>query len=134
MKKYRTQSVILLFMFVFTTFVGAVIVTGCQDAIKKIPIFNPKASLLNKVASAEELEVEVNNELARLRDEGILTQAEIDKNFTPKLDKAEAIIKATRAVARSTTKPTTVPAGSLDEAKLLLISVREILKTIDPKE
>ncbi len=112
-------------------FLAAGTLQGCTQ-LKAIPIFNPKASLLNKAASAEELEIEVNNELARLRVAGVLTQAEIDHNFTPKIDKAEMIIKTTRAVARgSTTRPTTVPTGSLDEAKTLLISVRDILKTLE---
>ncbi len=99
--------------------------TGCKSGpLKDIPIFNPSASLRNRAASAEELLIEVNSTLASLRDDGILTQDAIDKAFKPRLDHAKQIIFTTRAVAKGST---TQPTGTLDEARQILIDVRDIL-------
>lgn len=107
----------------------AVLTTGCQS-LQSIPLFNPHARLLNQLASAEDLEIQINDTLADLRHRGLLDQSTIDKAFTPSLNKAEKITKSLQVVARSTTQPTTQPIGTLDEAKTILQSVLTTLEQI----
>ncbi len=94
---------------------------GCASSI---PLFNAKAKTLNRIASAEELLIEVNTLTAQTRDAGFLTQADIDKAITPSLNRAKGIILTTRAFARGST---TQPTGTIDEARAILLSVRSIL-------
>lgn len=101
-------------------------VAGCN--LTSIPIFNPSATPINRVYSAEELETSVNNTLAQLHNDGVLSQAEIDKSFTPSIQKADTIIQATKAVALN--QSTTQPSGTLDDAEQLLVSVRDVLATL----
>ncbi len=106
---------------------------GCQQ-MTAIPIFNTKASLVNRTASAEELLIEVTREVSDLRDAKIITQEDVDKTFKPKLAEAESIIKSTRAIAHAaTTRPTTIPSGSLDDAKAILLSIKDVLKTLEAR-
>lgn len=99
---------------------------GCTDGV---PLFDPTARPLNRIASAQEMLIETNLEVSRLRDAGMLKQSEIDSTIAPSLNRAEEIIKGLRAVARG--RPTTQPSGTLEDVKQILLSVQSILEQIE---
>ncbi len=103
---------------------------GCTSGI---PLFDSNARLVNRANSGRELYAECNNLLAQLRTDGIITQADIDKNFTPSLKRANEILLSVRAfahVAATQPSPTTQPIGTVDEAIGILKAVRQTLLTL----
>jgi hypothetical protein len=124
------QTISLLVLLALFLLVAAALAPGCKES--GIPVFEPKARLLNRVASAEELLIEVNHEVGQARRDGLINQGDIDRLISPSLRKAEQIIKATREVARATaTQPaTTRPAGTIDDVRQLLLGVRSIIEQV----
>lgn len=104
------------------------IALGCQQ-LKEIPLFNPEASLRNKIASAREVRTEINNKLVEFRTMGWLSQADIDKNFSPSLDTSKALVDEAEAL-----RVAGDAAGGLNKmnaAKAILTAIRTHLSSIE---
>ena len=99
--------------------------TGC-DNLKKIPLFNPNASLVNQSNSALEFYAQVNFEVAKARDAGLVTQTEIDKRITPSLVKAKAIILSVRTVAHEMRGQDAAPLRQVRANRLAVVHAAEV--------
>jgi len=107
----RLSSLILL--------LPLVLLVGCSEA--KIPLFNPLASPVNRLASAREVNTEVNNKIADFVAKGWITQETVNKDFAPFLDPipkeedaVEAFLKANK------------PASAVSKLDSIAISLRQI--------
>lgn len=100
---------------------------GCQD-LRRIPLFNPEARPLNRVASAKEVITECNLRLATYVDRGWISQATVDKTFGPRLDEAARLARDAEALLRAGD-----PAGQpkVDALYDLLLNLRNQLAAIE---
>jgi hypothetical protein len=103
------------------------VASGCQN-LASIPLFNPDASLKNKIASAYEVYGEMNGQVAEFVAKGWLTQDEVNRSWSPSLDAARKSIDAADVLRKSGD-----PTGSqqtLDSVKSTLQAIRDQLAHI----
>lgn len=93
---------------------------GCAN-LKRIPLFNPQARTLNKIASANEFINELNQEVSQMRDDGLVTQSQINHDISPSIDSATAIVDESEVLYR---------AGKTVEADGKVASAKAVLQTL----
>lgn len=104
------------------------LLVGCQN-LKAIPLFNPDATLKNKIGSAYEVYGEVNGQIAEFVAKGWMTQADVDKSWSPSLDKARKGIDAADELRK--TGDTSGAGAKLDSVKAILQSLRDGLASLE---
>jgi hypothetical protein len=101
---------------------------GCQHSLTAIPLFNPEATLKNRIGSAYEVYGQVNGQIAEFVAKGWMTQDDVDKSWSPTLDKIRRGIDEADAL-RLLGK--TVDANAkIDNVKALLQSLRDGLASL----
>jgi hypothetical protein len=83
----------------FTIPLVVLLLCGCTAS--RIPLFQPTARPVNRVASANELITELNNQVVTLRADGVLDQSDINRTIGPVLDQAALTADAADAAIKA---------------------------------
>jgi hypothetical protein len=85
----------------FLIVVVVVVVVATSAGCSPIPLFDPDAQPLNRIASANEVIAELNTLVAGYRDLGWLDQSTINRTVGPVLDRAAADADAAEQLVRA---------------------------------
>lgn len=106
------------------------LISGCAS-LKAIPLFNNDASLHNRIQSAKEVETFVMNGLSDARDQGLVTQAQIDTSIMPAIKVADGLID--QAALLEAAGQNDQAASKIDTAKQLLLVLKNDLLNLKKK-
>jgi hypothetical protein len=101
--------------------------TGCTN-LKSIPLFNPDATLKNRIGSAYEVYGEVNGQIAEFVAKGWMTQDEVNRSWSPSLDNTRKMIDAADELRKI--GDTAGSNAKLDSVKAILKTLRDGLASI----
>lgn len=105
-----------------------ILLPGCRQ---NIPLFDPQAQPINRIASANEVITEINERLVAARTFGWISQETINQSFSPAIDHATQMVDAAELLIRA--GDATSGQAKIEVASAILRSIREQLLALERK-